>query len=78
MLPEIDRDRLSEYVLSRLVENSTWRGIFAVLSGAGIMVAPEYQNAIIAIGLSVIGLINIFRKEKPTIVYNQTITQPKG
>ncbi len=35
-----------------------------MLTAGGITLAPEQQNAIIAAGLAIIGLINVFRKEK--------------
>ena len=51
------------WVLDRLGEPSTWRGIVAVLTAAGMTLDPEQAAKIIAAGLSVIGAINIFRKE---------------
>lgn len=52
------------WILDRLSENSTWRGIILVLTAAGVQIAPDLANAIIATGLSVVGLINILRKQK--------------
>ena len=51
------------WVLDRLGEPSTWRGIVAVLTAAGVTLDPDQAAKIIAAGLSVIGAINIFRKE---------------
>jgi len=48
-------------VLERLTENSTWRGIILLLTAAGVRLEPEFQNAIIAAGLSIVGLINVIR-----------------
>ncbi|OJW21153.1 MAG: hypothetical protein BGO49_24370 [Planctomycetales bacterium 71-10] len=53
-----------EWIITRLSEPSTWRGLFAMLTAGGISLAPDYENAIIAIGLSIIGLINVIKKEK--------------
>lgn len=50
------------YLLDRLGENSTWRGITLFLTAAGIAITPEHANAITALGLGVVGVINIFRK----------------
>jgi len=50
--------------LEMLKEPSSWRGLFAILTAVGIVLSPEQQTAIIAAGLSAIGLVNVFRKEK--------------
>lgn len=52
------------YLKDRFGEASTWRGIFAALTGVGVAVSPDLQEAIIAAGLSVIGLIGILTKDK--------------
>ena len=51
------------YLLARLSELSTWRGLAALLTALGVKLHPEMQDSIIAAGLAVIGLINVFRKE---------------
>ena len=50
--------------LTRLTENSTWRGLILVATALGLKLDPEHQEAIIAAGLSLVGLINILRKGK--------------
>jgi hypothetical protein len=50
------------YVLDRLKENSTWRGIIMVATAAGLKLEPDAANAIIAAGLALVGLINVFRR----------------
>ena len=52
------------YILDRLAEASTWRGLAFVLSAAGIALVPDQANAIAAAGMAVVGAINVFRKEK--------------
>lgn len=52
------------FVLDRLAENSTWRGIIMVATAIGLKLDPSQADAIIATGLSLVGLINVFRKEK--------------
>ena len=52
------------YILDRLAENSTWRGIILVGTAVGLRLEPEHQEAIVAAGLSLVGVINIFRKGK--------------
>jgi hypothetical protein len=51
-------------VLNQLAQNSTWRGLLLILTSAGIVIEPQMQEAILAAGLSAIGLINVIRKGK--------------
>lgn len=51
------------YLFDRLKEDSTWRGILMLLTAAGVHLDPSQANAIIALGLSLVGLINVFRKQ---------------
>ena len=53
---------LIDYVIARLAESSTWRGLILLVSSAGITIDPDQSGAIIAAGLGLIGLINVFRK----------------
>jgi hypothetical protein len=53
-----------KYLLGRLNEASTWRGVIALLTAIGVTLSPEQQNAIIAAGLSVIGLVGVFFGDK--------------
>ena len=39
---------------------SCWKGLFAILTAAGITFAPDHQQAIITAGLAVIGAIQVF------------------
>jgi hypothetical protein len=52
------------FVLDRLSENSTWRGLILVAVALGVKLEPEMQNQIIAAGLGLVGAINVFRKGK--------------
>ena len=49
--------RILRYLLYRLKEASTWQGIFLFLTGIGVMVDPELMELIIAVGMSLAGLI---------------------
>jgi hypothetical protein len=51
-------------ILSKLKEPSTIRGVAILLGLAGINLDPEAVNAITAGVIAVIGLIEVFRKEK--------------
>lgn len=48
-------------ILDYLSQNSTWRGIIAIATAAGVSLKPELQTAIISAGLGLIGLINVLR-----------------
>jgi pimeloyl-CoA synthetase len=52
------------YITDRLSETSTWRGALMLLTAVGLHIDPSQSDAIIATGLSLVGLINVFRKEK--------------
>ena len=52
------------FVLDRLSENSTWRGLILVAVALSVKLEPEMQNQIIAAGLGLVGTINVFRKGK--------------
>lgn len=55
------------YLLDRLGENSTWRGLTLLLASAGIAIDPEHASAFTALGLSTVGVINVLRRNpKPT------------
>lgn len=47
-------------VLEYLRHDSTWKGIVSVLTACGVAIKPELGEAIIAVGMSVVGLIQIF------------------
>lgn len=51
------------YVIDRLAENSTWRGIILLITATGVQVSPELAGAIVTAGLGLVGLINVVRKE---------------
>jgi hypothetical protein len=51
------------YIIARLGEPSTWRGIFALLTALGIAIEPEKAAAITGLGLAAIGVVNVFKKD---------------
>lgn len=55
--------KIVHYIVDRLSENSTWRGLIFVATAIGLKLDPEQGAAIVAAGLSVVGAINVFRKE---------------
>jgi hypothetical protein len=56
--------KIVEIVLTRLSENSTWRGLILVAMALGLKLEPELQAAILSAGLGLVGLINVIRKSK--------------
>ena len=48
---------MKSYLLERMKEPSTWRGLTLLLTALGIPLAPGVADAVIAVGLAVAGLI---------------------
>jgi hypothetical protein len=48
---------LMRYLFSRLREPSTWRGLVALAASLGVAISPELGEAVIAVGLALMGLI---------------------
>ena len=53
-----------DYIINRLSENSTWRGLIGLATALGIALSPEQSAAITSAGIGLISLINVFRKER--------------
>lgn len=53
-----------QYIINRLKEASTWRGIAMLLTAFGLHIAPELQEAVIATGVSAAGLIGVVFPDK--------------
>jgi hypothetical protein len=62
--PLILKGTAMHYILERLSEPSTWRGMVLLLTAFGVQLEPELQTHIIATGLGLVGVINVMRKEK--------------
>lgn len=50
-------------LLQKLSQESTWRGIITVVSGFGIVIKPDLAEAIIALALGLVGIINILKND---------------
>jgi len=48
------------YLINRLKEPSTWRGLIAVLTSFGVALSPDQKEAVIATGLALMGVIGAF------------------
>lgn len=55
--------RFLEWVLNRLREPSTWRGIVWLLTACGLTLRPDVWGAIITVGMAVVGLIGVIASE---------------
>ena len=55
---------MKAYVLERLKEPSTWRGIILLLTAVGIPIAPGLSDMIISAGLAIAGLIGAIAPDK--------------
>lgn len=55
---------MKTYVLERLKEPSTWRGIVLLATALGIPVAPALATAITTFGLGLAGLIGVVTADK--------------
>lgn len=51
------------WLMDRLSEPSTWRGIIAIAASAGVTVSPEHAVTIASVAACVVGAINVVRKE---------------
>ena len=55
---------IMSWIWERLKEETTWAGIVSVLTSLGVVLSPSQAEAIIALGLAVVGAILAFRKDK--------------
>ena len=53
-----------QWILSRLSEPSTWRGIILVLTAAGVQLQPAMIEAVISIGIGAAGVIGMVTADK--------------
>lgn len=50
-------------ILEYLNQQSTWKGLLGLVTAAGVILSPDQSAAIIATGMALVGLINVFRNE---------------
>jgi hypothetical protein len=55
---------MKDFILARGKEASTWRGLVALLTAVGVSISPDQADAIVALGLAVIGALGVFTKDK--------------
>jgi hypothetical protein len=50
-------------LMNRLKQESTWRGLILLATAFGVQLAPELIEAIIVVGLALVGAINVIKKD---------------
>ena len=55
---------MKSYLLERLKEPSTWRGLTDLLTAVGVVLSPEQVNAVVSAGLALMGVLGVFTKDK--------------
>ena len=50
-------------MLKKLKQESTWRGLIALIAVCGVTIQPDLAEAIITAAVSLVGLINIIKKD---------------
>lgn len=53
---------MKQYLIARLSEASTWRGIVLILTALGVSLSPEQAEAIVTVGLAVAGAAGVATK----------------
>lgn len=51
------------YLLARLAEPSTFRGIFMLVTAAGVTISPEQASAVMGFGMAAVGAVGVFTKD---------------
>jgi len=52
--------KLDRFLIDRLDERSTWRGLIFVLTALGLSLSPEQQAGILAAGVAIGGVVEMF------------------
>jgi hypothetical protein len=53
------------FIVARLSEASTLRGLLMILTAAGIALRPEVSDAIVAFGIALAGLVGVLTPDTP-------------
>ena len=51
---------MKDYVLNRLREASTWRGLIFLMTAIGVRFTAVQSDALLALGLAIAGVIGVF------------------
>ena len=53
-----------DYLLDRMREPSTWRGLAMIVTSLGVALSPDQIAAIVAAGSAIVGLIGVFTRDR--------------
>lgn len=53
------------WIAERLTERTTYFGLAALIGAAGIKLSPDLGASLVAVGMSVSGLVLVLLKDKP-------------
>lgn len=53
-----------QFIIERLSEPSTWRGIIMILTAAGVQIQPQMMELIVSVGMAVAGVVGVATADK--------------
>ena len=56
--------QLTDYLIARAKERSTWLGLISLATALGLVLSPAQQDAVIAAGMAAAGLIGALTRDK--------------
>ena len=59
---------MKPWLLARLREPSTWRGLVWILTVSGVLLTPEQAEAIMLAGMALAGLLGVFLNDTPQAI----------
>ena len=59
---------MKPWLLARLREPSTWRGLVWILTVSGVLLTPEQAEAIMLAGMALAGLFGVFLSDAPQTI----------
>ena len=62
---EKTKSKTLRFILARLSEASTIRGILMCATAAGMALKPEVADAIVAVGIALAGLVGVLMPDAP-------------
>jgi hypothetical protein len=54
---------LTDYLLARARERSTWLGLISLATALGLVLSPAQQDAVMAAGMAAAGLVGAFTRD---------------
>lgn len=67
---------MKDFLIDRLREPSTWRGLVLLLTALGLTLSPEAQEAIIAAGLALAGALGVLLPDPKKIATKESKQPP--